>query len=246
MRPPIFDAKILRQYLRRHQIATLTDLKRVLDTDVDITVFRKLQMLDYLTSNTHRGNYYTQNEDAHFDDSGLLSHQAVWFSRYRTLLLTVEHFVNHSPRGFFASDLADILHAEVHDALHQLVQQERLQRTEVNGVYLYTAIDPSTHRRQLRAQRTAQSVPVVSDVTTLQVSPDEVKASILLFYGLLNEQQRRLRSEEHTSELQSPCNLVCRLLLEKKKKKTKLQNMSKIEYLLLLEKKKSTNLRNEY
>src|SRR5256885_2807644 len=28
----------------------------------------------------------------------------------------------------------------------------------------------------------------------------------------------RLRSEEHTSELQSPCNLVCRLLLEKKKK----------------------------
>src|SRR2546426_6085968 len=31
------------------------------------------------------------------------------------------------------------------------------------------------------------------------------------------EDQRR--SEEHTSELQSPCNLVCRLLLEKKKKK---------------------------
>src|SRR5256885_3081161 len=29
------------------------------------------------------------------------------------------------------------------------------------------------------------------------------------------------RSEEHTSELQSPCNLVCRLLLEKKKKKYK-------------------------
>src|SRR2546426_10028857 len=27
------------------------------------------------------------------------------------------------------------------------------------------------------------------------------------------------RSEEHTSELQSPCNIVCRLLLEKKKKK---------------------------
>src|SRR5256885_11161550 len=27
-----------------------------------------------------------------------------------------------------------------------------------------------------------------------------------------------LRSEEHTSELQSPCNLVCRLLLEKKKR----------------------------
>src|SRR2546426_1948928 len=31
----------------------------------------------------------------------------------------------------------------------------------------------------------------------------------------------RARSEEHTSELQSPCNLVCRLLLEKKKKNLK-------------------------
>src|ERR1022692_5107388 len=31
--------------------------------------------------------------------------------------------------------------------------------------------------------------------------------------------QKVTRSEEHTSELQSPCNLVCRLLLKKKKKK---------------------------
>src|SRR2546426_4307052 len=33
------------------------------------------------------------------------------------------------------------------------------------------------------------------------------------------DRQAGERSEEHTSELQSPCNLVCRLLLEKKKKK---------------------------
>src|SRR5256885_12538349 len=32
-----------------------------------------------------------------------------------------------------------------------------------------------------------------------------------------HERLARKRSEEHTSELQSPCNLVCRLLLEKKK-----------------------------
>src|SRR5256885_11243253 len=35
----------------------------------------------------------------------------------------------------------------------------------------------------------------------------------------LSEASNTGRSEEHTSELQSPCNLVCRLLLEKKKKK---------------------------
>src|SRR2546426_1888231 len=36
--------------------------------------------------------------------------------------------------------------------------------------------------------------------------------------GLLTFALFQARSEEHTSELQSPCNLVCRLLLEKKKK----------------------------
>src|SRR5438552_14825734 len=36
--------------------------------------------------------------------------------------------------------------------------------------------------------------------------------------GTCARHQRRLRSEEHTSELQSPDHLVCRLLLEKKKK----------------------------
>src|SRR5256885_8637421 len=37
--------------------------------------------------------------------------------------------------------------------------------------------------------------------------------------GKTRKRVRVLRSEEHTSELQSPCNLVCRLLLEKKKRR---------------------------
>src|SRR5256885_13083557 len=43
--------------------------------------------------------------------------------------------------------------------------------------------------------------------------------TVLSLSGWQGAEIRRLidRSEEHTSELQSPCNLVCRLLLEKKK-----------------------------
>src|SRR5256885_11766448 len=41
-----------------------------------------------------------------------------------------------------------------------------------------------------------------------------------------------VRSEEHTSELQSPCNLVCRLLLEKKKNIQFLHEMYKIIYTI--------------
>src|SRR5256885_6915502 len=38
--------------------------------------------------------------------------------------------------------------------------------------------------------------------------------------SIAHDLRDQLRSEEHTSELQSPCNLVCRLLLEKKKQIT--------------------------
>src|SRR5205807_9203214 len=48
---------------------------------------------------------------------------------------------------------------------------------------------------------------------------DAVLHAALEHFELLAETVARLRSEEHTSELQSPCNLVCRLLLEKKNNK---------------------------
>src|SRR2546426_2587204 len=44
---------------------------------------------------------------------------------------------------------------------------------------------------------------------------------VLASFNKLETILGKLRSEEHTSELQSPCNLVCRLLLEKKKNKKK-------------------------
>src|ERR1039457_7397337 len=63
-------------------------------------------------------------------------------------------------------------------------------------------MSPSTNM----ARRTSYSMPEKSS------SPCKShKASLSA-----SASQRAFRSEEHTSELQSPCNLVCRLLLEKK------------------------------
>ena len=123
---------------------------------------------------------------------GLWSQEDIWFSRFGTLLATAERFVNHSPRGYFADELAHALHVEVQDALHQLTQQRRVTREMVSGLYLYTAIDRAIQRGQLLTRRTVQAVPTVADASVLEVSQEELKASILLFYSLLNEQQRRL------------------------------------------------------
>src|SRR5256885_8881501 len=54
-------------------------------------------------------------------------------------------------------------------------------------------------------------------LTTIHANtPRDAVARLEVMVGMANASMGR--SEEHTSELQSPCNLVCRLLLEKKKK----------------------------
>src|SRR5271157_1604363 len=109
MRPLSFHTDELRALLLRNHTATLSEMKHALGTRVDVTVFRKLQPLDYLSSYSHRGGYYTLREIVDFDDQGLWFHQAVCFSRYGTLLATAEAFVNRSPNGYLAEELAQAL-----------------------------------------------------------------------------------------------------------------------------------------
>src|SRR5256885_10955457 len=58
-------------------------------------------------------------------------------------------------------------------------------------------------------------------ITELLATPQPQRAVFSEYHGMGSKTAaymlRKGRSEEHTSELQSPCNLVCRLLLEKKK-----------------------------
>src|SRR2546426_3420495 len=63
---------------------------------------------------------------------------------------------------------------------------------------------------------------VRTEMEGFQAEADQWLAAIR---NLLTPAQQIKRSEEHTSELQSPCNLVCRLLLEKKKKKRRTEKI---------------------
>jgi hypothetical protein len=192
MRPLSFSPDSLRKLLLRDKIAMLPDLKRALGTDVDLTVFRKLKQLDYLSSYSHRGRFYTLREVARFGTDGLWSCEPAWFSRHGTLLATAQAFIRNSVAGYFAEELSEILHVGAQDVLRQLVQQNRIARELISGLFLYTSIDPATRQRQRLTRRSNQSVPTVVDASRLELSPDEMKAAIILFYSLLDEQQRRL------------------------------------------------------
>src|SRR5260370_39385788 len=66
---------------------------------------------------------------------------------------------------------------------------------------------------------TSTFVISMTDLNLSQVTATEILDSILAKYHEFRDIFSGERSEEHTSELQSHLNLVCRLLLEKKKKK---------------------------
>src|SRR2546426_3338415 len=65
----------------------------------------------------------------------------------------------------------------------------------------------------------------------------------ILHLGFLTRMKQSDRSEEHTSELQSPCNLVCRIIISEKHT-SELQSPCNLVCRLLLEKKKKNQLQS--
>src|SRR2546426_3290749 len=84
---------------------------------------------------------------------------------------------------------------------------------------------PQAPQARTIAAPTAPTPSETTTATTVGPEPESVApyapacraALVTSSYPGTSARRNGTRSEEHTSELQSPCNLVCRLLLEKKK-----------------------------
>jgi len=193
MKHESFHADDLLRVLRQSKVATMPELKKALGTDVDVTVFRKLKQLSYRTSYSHRGSYYTLDETAQFDEKGLWSFDSVWFSRKGTLLATAEAFVESSEAGYFVDELDGVLHVGTKEPLLRLVQQQRITRELLSGLYLYCSSDSALRQRQRLARRVRQEEPTLaSSIAERDAVDSELMASIVLFLSVLNEKQRRL------------------------------------------------------
>ena len=211
MRPVVYSAGLLRQFLRKHRIASLPQLKQLLGTEADITVFRKLKELSYRASYSHRGSFYTLDEIAGFDEHGLWSFDSVRFSRYGTLVATAEVCVTRSPAGYFSAELEAMLHVPVKEPLLQLAGQERIARQTVAGLYLYCAGNFRTRQQQVRARK----ILLASAPTTSADAPsDELRAAIVLFASVLDERQRRLYAGLESLQLGSDRQIAGLLQLD--------------------------------
>lgn len=170
----------LERLLRDQKVATMPQLKSALGTSVTFTVLRKLAPLGYRSSYSHGGTYYTLDCLAQYDERGLWSYRDIHFSRHGTLVNTADALVTGALAGYFTNELDEVVHVATKDALRHLVQQDRLSRRDLAGRYLYCAKERQRRQEQWVA-RQAQQRP-----------EDELQAAIVLFYSLLDEQQRRL------------------------------------------------------
>ncbi len=166
--------------LRDQKVATMPQLKSALGTSVTFTVLRKLAPLGYRSSYSHSGTYFTLDSLAQYDQHGLWSYHGIHFSRLGTLLNTAATLVTNAPAGYFTDELDEMVHVVTKDALRHLVQADRLWREELAGRYLYCAKE-RPRRQEQWAARQAQQRP-----------DQDLQAAIVLFYSLLDEQQRRL------------------------------------------------------
>lgn len=193
MRKERYHSNDLKRLILKRKMSTMVEMKEVMGTKVDATIFRKLRELHYLRSYSHRGKYYSVPEVARFDAKGLWSCRDVHFSKQGSLLNAIEHHVDHSVAGYFEYEIESLLHVTVRVAVLKLLKENRISRQKVSGRYLYCSPRMIKRNRQSNDRKKHQ---IIEDSTLGPMSSEmlfqEGKTLVELFLSLLDEKQRRL------------------------------------------------------
>lgn len=183
---------------RRRTVLTLPEMMDALGTSAKMTVFRKLRSLEYRSSYSHAGKYYTMTERAQWDDDGLWVIQGIRFSRHGTLLATLQYLIDTAPAGCYAQELEERVGVGVHNALPTLHGRSQVRRHQIGGSFLYVSITGGD-RQFARRSRTAAQQEQVRKTSSPPGTPGipgfeapEVARSLRRFLATLNEKQRRL------------------------------------------------------
>jgi len=140
------------------------------------SLFRDLAQIDYLSSFTHAGRYYTLVELARFDENGLWFHEGIGFSRAGTLKETLLHKVEESEAGHTHRELAHLLRVRLHNTLLALVSHRRIGRRMWEGRQLYVSHDANRAARQLSGRK-EQAVTALSQASTMAVLAEALRLS---------------------------------------------------------------------
>jgi hypothetical protein len=159
--------------------------KKVLRTDDVIgaaratsrmTAHRYLKKLDCLSSYTHARQFYTLGSIPEFDTDGLWHFGDISFSRHGTLIDSIIHLVQHSKNGKTNLELAKQLRVYAQNALLGLFKKGKIQRKELNGVYVYVSSDPEIALKQIAKRTKSRDERPLPDWIVVEVLVATIKS----------------------------------------------------------------------
>ena len=147
--PKINLLKKVENFFRKRRVVTMSDLCEAIGSSSRMTVFRRLRQMEYVTSYTHAGRYYTLYDIARFDSDGIWFYDDIGFSQNGSLKNTVTYLVDESDGGKFHFDLERQLRVRVHNVLLDLVRSKQIKRTKFEGQFLYLSCDKARSTKQI-------------------------------------------------------------------------------------------------
>lgn len=178
-------------YLNEKKIVTMDEVKSILNTNTRMTAFRKLSQLNYISSCSHSGKYYTLKRIARFNKNGIWIYKSVIFSKYGTLKNTIVTLIEKSAKGYTALELNSLLKVKVEDALTDLSKSKSIIRKKTLGVYVYFSTSVNLCKQQELNRKDCDQI-VRNAKMEPEIPTNELKAALIIFYSTLNEKQRRL------------------------------------------------------
>lgn len=165
-------------------VLTINDLKNMFHTTSRMTVFRKLSTLNYITSYSHCGRYYTLNSIVDYNPQGLWSYKQIYFSKFGTLKNTILSSIIKSTSGYTCDELQGFLKVPVHNAVNDLWKNDLVIREQIGRQYLYLSLKKKKNQLNVRKQEIVKSNTIATNVAS--------EETFTIFLSLLNEKQKRL------------------------------------------------------
>lgn len=193
MRTPIYESEDLKKFICHQKVVTIDEILLELGNPVKSTAFRVLEQVNYISSYSHRGRFYSMKSTARFNKNGIWIYAGIYFSRYGNLIETCQRLVSDSDSGYSATELEELVGIKTRHALCQLAQTQQLTRERFCGHYVYFSAQTDTGDKQ-RSQRQKQGRYEAAEliVRNEKLAVEEAKAAIILFFSILDEKQRRL------------------------------------------------------
>jgi hypothetical protein len=152
MRPVTFSKEKILESFYQQKVLTKEQILKISGCS-NMTSWRILKTLGYISSYNSNAKYYTLVDIPVFDDHGLWFHKCARFSQFGSLTKTLTSLIKSSTAGFEAKTLQEILGVPVSPVLTNLFHQDKLHREKFGARFIYFGIEEKIHRAQLIERR---------------------------------------------------------------------------------------------